>query len=63
MNVSRILKWLAAVGAVGAVAGLKALVAAVGVPVNDVDPVVQLVIAAVIVKAVNWLVGKLPVEG
>lgn len=63
MSVSAILKWLAAVGAVGVVAGLKAIAVAIGIPVSGIDPVVQLVVAAVIVKVVNWLVGKIPLEG
>ena len=59
---SKIIKWLAAVGAVGALAGLKALAAQVGLPVDGLDPLVQVAIATAVIKLVNWLVGKLPVQ-
>jgi hypothetical protein len=54
-----IFKWLAAVGAVGAVAGLNAIAARVGIPVADIDPVVQMVIAALVIKGVAYLIGKI----
>lgn len=57
---SKLIKWLAAVGAGAAVVGLRALAVAVGVPVADLDPLVQAALAAAIIKLVNWLIGKLP---
>jgi hypothetical protein len=57
--VKEILKWLAAVGAVAAVAGLNALAASIGIPVAGIDPFIQMLIAAGVVKLVNFLVGKI----
>lgn len=58
---SVILKWLAAALAAGALAGLNAVLAAVGKPPVGVDPVVGILLVAVLVKAVSYLIGKLPV--
>jgi hypothetical protein len=51
------IRWLAAALSVAAVAGLNAFAQAVGIPVADLDPVVQAVLAALIIKGVNFLLG------
>lgn len=57
---SKVIKWLAAVGAAGALAGLNAISAQIGVPVADLDPLVQAAVVAGVIKLVNFLVSKLP---
>ena len=58
---AKYVKWLAAVGAVAVVAGLNAVATQVGIPVAEIDPLIQAAIAAAIIKLVNFLVGKIKV--
>lgn len=59
---AKLVKWLAAVAAAGALAGLNAIASKIGLPVDGLDPLVQAAIVAAVIKLVNFLVGKLPVE-
>lgn len=63
MKIADVLKWLAAVASAGALAALKSIIAGIsGAAPAGVDTVVAIVIAALVVKGANWLIGKLPVD-
>ena len=62
INWKAVLKWAASLGAGAAVAGLQYVGAHAGTIHITSDPIVNGVIATLVVKLTAWLVGKIPVK-